>query len=194
MPLLFKSLSHGDVPFGFFNIETDIILLNNYFFFAGDVSHHIVELTSLRPDEPCVMDWDAYILEENQIGNLMGAITGVDLRGFIGEVYGHFPFPYIPEEFKQHPEGYKNRELVENIIRRYAPLTKVKVSVDSTALTIRVGDYVFDKPVFNELIRYLWVGGYPQWRNGVRPDYIMKMKESVEHSFHPLFGSTLQDI
>jgi len=188
MPLLFKSLSHGDVAFGFFNIETDMILLNNYFFFASDVSNYIEEIASLTPGESCIMEWDAHILEENRIGNLMGAITGVDLCGFIGEVYGHFPFPFMPEEFKQHPEGYTNRELVEDIVKRYAPLIKIKVVVDLTAQTIKIGDYTFNKLGFQELLTYLWVGGYPKWMDGIRPDYIRKMKECVELSAHPLFG------
>jgi hypothetical protein len=188
MPLSFKSLSHGDVAFGFFNIETDMLLLNNYFFFAGDISDHIIELASRVSDEPCAMDWDAYILEEKQIGNLMGAITGVDLWGFIGEVYGHFPFPCVQEEFKQHTDGYRNRGLVESIVQRYAPLTKIKVIADPAAQTVKIGGYLFDKPVFGELLTYLWVGGYPRWMGGRRPDYIVKMKECVELSIHPLFG------
>jgi len=191
MPLLFKSLSHGDVAFGFFNIETDMILLNNYFFFAADISNYIMGMASQAPDESCTMDWDAYILEEKQIGNLMGAITGVDLCGFIGEVYGHFPFPYKPEEFKQHPEGYTKRELVEDIIKRYAPLTKIRVVADLTAKTIKIGDYIFDKSGFQELLKYLWVGGYPRWMDEVRPDYIINMNECIEHSTHPLLDFRL---
>ena len=192
MPLLFKSLNHGDVAFGFFNIETDMILLDNYFFFASDVSDHVIELASHRPDENCTMVWNGYILAEKQIGNLMGAITGVDLRGFIGEVYGHFPFPCVQEEFKQHPEGYTNRELVENIARRYAPSTKIKVVTDLAAQAIRIGDYLFDKPVFKELLTYLWAGGYPRWMDGVRPGYIVRMKECVERSAYPLLGFKLE--
>jgi hypothetical protein len=34
MPLAFESLSHGAIAFGFFNIETDFLLLERYFFFA----------------------------------------------------------------------------------------------------------------------------------------------------------------
>ncbi len=36
MPLAHRSLSHGTVVFGFFNIDTDCLLLNNVFFFATD--------------------------------------------------------------------------------------------------------------------------------------------------------------
>jgi len=34
--LAFKSLSHGTVAFGFFNIESDLLLLDRRFFFAAD--------------------------------------------------------------------------------------------------------------------------------------------------------------
>ncbi len=36
MPLLFNSLSHGVVSFGFYNIETDGLLLGQHFFFCTD--------------------------------------------------------------------------------------------------------------------------------------------------------------
>jgi len=35
MPLEFDSLSHGKIAFGFFNIETDMILLGHYFLWLG---------------------------------------------------------------------------------------------------------------------------------------------------------------
>jgi hypothetical protein len=40
MPLAFESLSHGTIAFGFFNIESDMLLLDRYFLFAespGDI-------------------------------------------------------------------------------------------------------------------------------------------------------------
>ncbi len=188
MPLAFRSLSHGDVAFGFFNIEIDMILLNNYFFFASDMANHIVELTSRAPDQSCTMDWDVYILEESQIGSLMGAMRGTDFRGFIGEMFRRFPFPAEREKFRQHPEGHLNRKLAENTIKSYASPTKIKVVAHLPDRTISIGEYLFNKRVFGELLTYLWVGGYPRWMGGVRPDYIMKMKECVEHSIYPMLG------
>ena len=32
MPLSFSSTTHGNIAFGFFNIESDMLLLENYFF------------------------------------------------------------------------------------------------------------------------------------------------------------------
>ena len=187
MPLLHRSLSHGEIPFGFFNIESDMVLLNNYFFFAGDFAENVIKMADRETGEPYVMDWDAYILSGEDIGNLMAAISGVYLSGFIGEVYGHFPFPHEPEKFKQNPTGYKTRELVDGIIKRYTPLIKIKVIVDSASQTIKIGEYVFDRIGFHELLLYVWAGGYPRWKDGVRPDYIMDMKKSVISSNNPIF-------
>ena len=36
MPLSFESMSHGTIAFGFFNIESDMLLCDRYFFFADD--------------------------------------------------------------------------------------------------------------------------------------------------------------
>lgn len=128
MPLLFQSLSHGEIPFGFFNIETDMILLNNYFFFASDMAENVIKLAENK-GESQEQAWPVYILGEGQIGNLMGAISGVVFQGFIGEVYTHFPFPHEPERFKQNPEGYKTRGLIEEIVSRYTGLTTITVTV-----------------------------------------------------------------
>jgi hypothetical protein len=196
MPLLFESLSHGAVPFGFFNIETDMILLNDYFFFASDVSERIIEIAGEGSRKIFETEWYAYILEIRQIGNLMEAISGVELSGFIGEVYGHFPFPHEPDKFKQNPNGYINRELVEGIVRRYTAISKIQVVVDAVNQTIRIGEYFFSKQGFHELLKYLWLGGYPRWKDGIRPEYIVKMKERIEPSTHPFFegaAANMQD-
>lgn len=187
MPLLFESISHGEVSFGFFNIETDMILLNNYFFFAEDVSKHISEMASLTEDNTLVQSWETYIIEDKDMGNLMGAITGIDLRGFIGEVYSHFPFPHEPDKFKQNPDGFKTRELVEGIARKYASISNIDVSIDKNTWTITIGEYRFSKQGFHELIRYLSLGGYPRWKNGTKPGYIVRMIGMVESSKLPVF-------
>lgn len=188
MPLMFKSLSHGEIPFGFFNIETDMVLLDNYFFFASDMAAHVVEMATRESGTAaCTKEWNVYVLEEAQIGNLMGAISGVDLHGFIGEVYDHFPFPCDPDEFKQNPEGYVRRELVEGIVRRYAEPSRIVVVFDPGAKTIRIGRYLFDDKGFHRLLNYLWIGGYPKWRADTRPAYIAEMKDAVEASRNPFF-------
>jgi hypothetical protein len=37
MPLAFESLSHGIIAFGFFNIESDMLILDRYFLFADSI-------------------------------------------------------------------------------------------------------------------------------------------------------------
>lgn len=185
VPLLFKSSSHGEIPFGFFNIETDMMLLNNYFFFASDFTRHIIEMANHASGEPFKTNWHAYVLKENDIGNLMAAISGVYLSGFIGAVYEHFPFPHEPDKFKQNPEGFKNRELIDGIIRRYVSSTKIQVRATDTE--IKIGEYLFEKTVFHELLSYVWAGGYPRWKDEIKPDYVIKMKEAGEASYNPIF-------
>jgi len=187
MPLLFQSLSHGEIPFGFFNIETDMILLQNYFFFASDMAENVIKLAENK-GESQEQTWPVYILGEGQIGNLMGAISGVVFQGFIGEVYTHFPFPHEPERFKQNPEGYKTRGLVEEIVSRYTGLTTITVTVHTQEQRLYIGDYHFNKPGFHALLGYLWAGGYPKWKDGVKPSYILKMREAIERSSNPLFS------
>jgi hypothetical protein len=190
MPLLFQSLSHGEIPFGFFNIETDMVLLNSYFFFASDMADNVIRLAGNDGGMYQEQTWSVYVLEEGQIGNLMGAISGVVFQGFIGEVYTHFPFPHEPEKFKQNPDGYKRRQLVEGIITHYTGLTEVLVKTDPDCAEIQIGEYTFSRSGFHALLGYLWAGGYPRWKGSVRPLYILKMREAVEHSGNPLLQNS----
>ncbi len=186
MPLVFDSLSHGEVAFGFFNIETDMLLLEDHFFFASDLCQGIIDISAGTSDEePASLN--GYILEYKVIGNLMGAIAGVDLRGFIGEVYNMFPFPHEPESFKQNPEGYRTRDRVETVIRRYAGPASIPVAVDSSSGSVKIGEYRFSNEQFHRLVQYVWAGGYPRWKDGVRPPYVIEMKEKIERSSHPAF-------
>lgn len=46
---------------------------------------------------------------------------------------------------------------------------------------------IFSREKFHEIIGYVWLGGYPQWKAGIRPDYVMQMKEEIESSENWLF-------
>jgi hypothetical protein len=194
MPLSFPSLSHGEIAFGFFNIESDMVLLNNYFLFAGDFCKHLSELAFQAPEKQLQMDWDLYILDRQDIGNLMGAINGTDLRGFIGETYQLFPFPGAPHLFRQNPEGYKTREIIKTLMEKYAKPSRIAVIVDKSGHTVTIGEYEFSRDVFHKLVQYVWVGGYPLWKDGARPDYVLEMKTNISRSTHPLLtGMTVFD-
>ena len=45
MPLAFDSISHGTIAFGFFNIDSDMLLLDHYFFFATEFCDNISRIS-----------------------------------------------------------------------------------------------------------------------------------------------------
>jgi hypothetical protein len=194
MPLEFESISHGTVAFGFFNIETDMILLNNYFLFAEDFCHSVSTIAESLRGEKFKTSWNIYLIEDREkVGNLMGAIHGVDHRGFIGEVYRRFPFPKIREEFKQKPEGFKIRAEIEDMVQNYATRTAIPILIDQKMDQTVIGEFVFSRSAFQDLIQYIWVGGFPRWREDLRPRYVLSMKEKIEQSRKSFFeGLTLR--
>jgi len=192
MPLEFQSISHGKIAFGFFNIETDMILLNQYFLFANDFCDYISEIAEIPLKEIYESSWDIYLIGNNvDMGNLMGAIYGIDLRGFIGEVYKLFPFPKHPEDFKQNPGGFKNRILIDELIQKFAKRLNISFVIHQKDDKIGIGEYLFNRASFQELIRYVWVGGLPRWKDGIQPDYVLKMKGMIEKSKNLLFDGLI---
>ena len=182
MPLAFDSLSHGKIAFGFFNIETDLLLLNRYFFFASDFCRLLVEAAGPLHEGKSEWVLSGYLLEEERIGNLMGAIHGFDFRGFIGEIYRLFPFPEDPVGFRQNPEGDHTRPLIESILLKYGPKADIPFWITSRLNEVSIGEYRFTRENFQELLFYVWRGGYPRWRDDRRPDYVETMKESVKNA------------
>jgi len=223
MPLEFESTSHGKIAFGFFNIETDMILLNQYFLFAGDFCHYIAQATE-KNNETLKALWEVYLIQYKEIGNLMGAIYGIDCRGFIGEVYKLFPFPREREKFKQKLEGFKNRPQTEKLIQKYGKRITISFVINQREDKVSIGEYVWklaparrsfpemkhrsilcplpspilsqdergtlpaSRAAFQELIKYVWVGGFPRWKDEIRPDYVMAMKKKIEQSNNRLFN------
>jgi hypothetical protein len=179
MPLAFHSLSHGEIAFGFFNIETDLLLLNRYFFFASDFCRLLAEWVGAGRAEKSERLLEGYSLPDEGIGNLMGAIHGFDFRGFIGEVYRLYPFPQEPEGFKQNPEGFRTRAVVEQVVAKYGQAVNIPIRFEEEKRIISIGDYCFDEANFQELIFYVWRGGYPRWRDERRPEYVEAMKRTV---------------
>ena len=183
MPLAFPSLNQGAIAFGFFNIDTDLLLLEHYFLFADDFCNYVTRMAGEFETGSFETSWEVSSIDRREeIGDLMAAIHGVRYTGFIGEVYRLFPFPKRQEDFKQKPEGYVNRAAVDSLIARYARRTKIPVRCDAENDTVAVAEYLFSKETFQRLIEYVWLGGYPRWRDGVRPDYVMAMKTSLENS------------
>lgn len=183
MPLGFSSLSHGTIAFGFFNIDTDLLLLEHYFVFADLFCSDISKLARKVEEENVQESWDLHSIEtRSEIGDLMGAIHAVHFSGFIGDVYCRFPFPRNQSEFKQKPEGYRNKDVVLEILKKYALETRISFKAERALATVQIGEYLFSTEVFQDLVQYVWLGGYPRWRDGTRPDYVLEMKKAVEES------------
>ena len=75
MPLAFESLSHGTIAFGFFNIDSDMLLLEKHFLFGSEFCEHISEIAENCDADQFESSWSVYTIEDRaQIGDLMGAI------------------------------------------------------------------------------------------------------------------------
>ena len=186
MPISFSSKSHGRIPIGFFNIETDILLMDRYFFFSTDFCEWIIEWADTGEcsrDEKMV-----YAIQQREmIGNLSGAIYGYEFTGFIGEVYKLFPFPENRSGFKQKPYGTRNRQTVEKTIQPFAVQLKIPIIFHQKSLTIEFGDYSFNADLFQEIIGYIKAGGMPGWLNGRPPNYVTEMMTQLEITHHRHF-------
>jgi hypothetical protein len=180
MPLVFDSSSHGSIAFGFFNIESDMLLCDRYFFFADDFCANIVDMVENAGELSYQAFWDVQtIANAEDIGDLMGAIHGVRFTGFIGALYHRFPFPQKPEDFKQNPGGYQTQSIVSEIIGKFAQALKIEVAIDGKKMEISIGTYRFNRIQFHELLKYVWQGGYPRWKNDIRPAYVTEMKNKI---------------
>jgi hypothetical protein len=189
MPLAFNSTSHGVVAFGFFNIDTDMLLLEQHFYFADDFCRSIVEIAKAGRDGSENILLPGYCIEDqNAIGDLMGAIHGIRYTGFIGEVYRLFPFPEDPRDFRQKPDGHRHRAEIESIIVRYAQTISVPLKILNHN-DIQIGPYQFDPKTLHQLIQYVWRGGYPRWRENRRPAYVRMMSQALEKQSKGLFKS-----
>ncbi len=193
MPLSFQTLNRGDIAFGFFNIDSDLLLMDRFFVFAPEFCEYI----GLLADDPghTVFEtvWKVDVIEDPAaIGDLMGAIHNIRHVGFIGEVYRRHPFPADPEDFRQRPEGYQTREEIREILDRYAEPAGLPFTSDPDRGEVVIGPFCFSRQGFLELIEYVWLGGYPRWRNMERPDYVSAMKNRIDRSENPVFqGFTL---
>jgi len=180
MPLAFDSLSHGTIAFGFFNIESDMLLCDRYFLFAEDFCRYVGDMAGSAGEVLYKASWTVQVIQTAEgVGDLMGAIHGVRFTGFVGELYRRFPFPRLPQEFKQNPEGARTQSLVTEIISRYGTTQEIVVAADPKTMQVELGVYRFSHIQFQELLKYVWRGGYPRWKNDVRPAYVSDMKKQI---------------
>jgi len=188
MPLAFDSINHGKIAFGFFNIETDMLLLENYFIFATRFCSYLRKIAAEKISGKIQTTWEVDCIKDtSDIGDLMGAIHGIRYTGFIGETYRRFPFPSEAEAFKQQTDGVKNQAFIREIIEKYAQRIEIPFRFDEKAETVSIGQYQFTLKNWHELIEYVWRGGYPRWSDEKKPDYVLSMQVSVTESLHPFF-------
>jgi len=181
MPLAFDSLSHGTVAFGFFNIDSDMLLLEQYFLFATAFCEYVSKVSDQEWDGSFKMSWEVYqIKDPENRGDLMGAIRGIRHTGFTGELYDRFPFPGKPQDFKQKPDGIKNQAIVKDMIKKHGTRVEIFFEVEEDVREVAIGQYRFTWGAFQELIGYVWQGGYPRWKDEQRPDYVMDMKMRID--------------
>lgn len=77
MPLSFPTRDRGPIAFGFFNIETDLLLLEQYFFFACDFCAAIPRIAKEEHSDESFVGWPGFeIQERGRIGDLMGSKGG----------------------------------------------------------------------------------------------------------------------
>jgi len=182
MPLAFESISHGTVAFGFFNIESDMLLLDRYFFFATDFCEAICKMAEGQGGTVIKFPFPAYVIKNPaDIGDLHGGIAGTHYSGFIGETYKKHPFPKEQINFKQQTEGYKTRDEFERMIQNFGKSVKMVLRKSTRKDQALIGPYVFSLPGFSQLIEYVIRGGYPRWLDGIAPDYVVKMRQEVSH-------------
>jgi hypothetical protein len=187
LPLAFDSTTHGTIAFGFFNIDSDMLLLENRFFFAGDLCALLVALSAEGADE-VGGELPGWVIERrSDVGDLMGAIRGSRHVGFIGDTYLRYPFPLAPEDFRQRPEGDRTRDEFAGMIGRYAAPSRIVVTASRSAGAVSIGGIGFTRGGFHELVRYVWRGGYPRWRDEVRPGCVVAMREALDRSASWLF-------
>ncbi len=181
MPLAFHSVSHGEIACGYFNIESDMLLLERTFFFTDSLCDHVSALAGCAPDVAYEAPWPVYAIEtREQIGDLMDAIHGVRYTGFIGETYRRHPFPRRPEAFRQNPDGWRTRDEFRALIEPFADVREIRFRTRPDTDEVALGDVRFARPDFHELIRYVWRGGWPRWRDEERPDDVLALREAVE--------------
>ncbi len=174
MPLAFGSFTHGRVAFGFYNVETDSLLLEEIFFFCTDFCRAAVRLL----EEPAVEVPGHVFDRREEIGDLMGAIHGVRHEGYLGEIYRTWPFPKEPSGFRQKLHGHRNRAAVEAVLDRWARKTAVRLERDRVSGHTRIGPYGFTDAQFRELLAYVYRGGYPTWERferGECPPWVREM-------------------
>ena len=71
MPLAFESMSHGTIVFGFFNIETDMLLLERYFIFGTDFCQLIEDMAVESNQAAYKRKWPIYVRRDMRTSKII---------------------------------------------------------------------------------------------------------------------------
>lgn len=185
MPLAFESVSHGTIAFGFFNIESDMLLLDRYFFFATDFCEAICKMAKEQGGTMSEFSFPAFVIKNPaDVGDLHGGIAATHYSGFIGESYKKYPFPKDENGFKQQTEGFKTRDEFVQMILKFGTSTDLLFCQNNKKAQSSIGPYVFSQQNYLRLVEYVIQGGYPGWLDDIAPDYVVKMKQLYRREFY----------
>ncbi len=159
MPLLHSSTSHGEIAFGFYNIEIDALLLDGLFFYCTDFCQVMGKL-SLEPGEAEIAGYR--FNDPAAIGDFHGAIEGINFTGYMGELFRRWPMPETPDLFRQNLAGEERRDESEAILARHAGAETI-ICRRNKGGVVEIGAFIFSPGQFLDLIRYVRRGGYPTW-------------------------------
>jgi hypothetical protein len=186
MPLGFHSLSHGLIAFGFFNIETDLLLMHQHVYWCRDFCELISDLAKTQPDrlfQARLKSW--FIYDPADLGDLHGSIAGRTHYGLIGEIYRRWPFPEDMADFNQKPAGAAPKVEVMEIVERFGQARELEVSADAEKALLSLGEYQFNPNGSRALGDYVWRGGMPGWLGGERPDYLWEAAAGWREAVSP---------
>lgn len=168
------------LPIVQFYRKREYIDTRRYFLFADKFCSYVAELSETVGEQTYQTIWKVQIIRTAEaIGDLMGAIHGIRYSGFMGELYRCFPFPHGAQEFKQNPQGFQTQTQVSEIIAKYAAPREIQVTVNNVRAEIQIGDYRFSSVQFQALIDYVWRGGYPRWKDEIRPACVSAIREKI---------------
>lgn len=186
MPLGFDTINRGVIAFGFFNIESDLLLMHQHVLWCRDFCELIIDLSKTEPHklfQSWLKTW--FVPTFQDLGDLHGSIAGSSHYGLIGETYRRWPFPRDMADFKQKPAGAAPKEEVQAIVDRFTTAQELDVRADPETAVLTIGPYQFNPDQTRALADYVWRGGMPGWLNGERPDYLWEAMADWREALSP---------
>jgi len=184
MPHEFPTVGHKTIPFGFFNVKIDLLIMQKRFFFAHDLCDAILDLAAGGEGSwttlPC---WR--IDHPAMIGDLNGVLRGESHKGLYGAVYARWPLPPRRSDFRQDPDAHQTRDEVADLIEHIG--MEEQLVVRWTGQVVTFGTVAVALPDLHAMLRHLR-DGPPPWREGRLPEYLSELLQDLEQHASPLFS------